>query len=78
MSAGLKFNSDTYYSNTYDVIAYNDNAEVDECTYIVAASFVSYDDARDYAEDEAHDVIGIRPPHAEVSRTLAWLASTVR
>jgi hypothetical protein len=79
--AGLTFNLDsTWYGSTYDVIAYNDNAESDDCTYEVRASFVRFEDARAFveSEDNAHvGFVGIRPPHAEFVRTVRWLAATV-
>lgn len=77
MSAGERFNSDVWYSRTYDVVAYNDNAETDECTYIVLASFVSHDDATAFVDDDdTRGIIGVRPPRAEYMHTVRWLAAS--
>lgn len=84
MSAGEKFNDDArYYSRTYDVVEYNENAESDELEYVVSAAFVNAHDADAYVaqradEPHAHMIVGIRPPDDAVRRTLAWLGARAR
>jgi hypothetical protein len=59
----------TYYSSTFDVIAW---PREEESAWYVAASFATYADACAYTKANAHAFI--RPPSNALAHALAWIA----